>query len=62
MAGRATNGCDLSTRRSRNTSITPAISTPDITLDFNNLFRRTAMPAKEEAISKRLTSQSLVLK
>ena len=33
-----------------------------LTLDFNDFFGRTAMPAIEEAISKRLTSQSLVLK
>jgi len=31
-------------------------------LDFNDFFGRTAMPAREEAISKRLTSQSFVLK
>jgi len=33
-----------------------------LTLDFNDFFGRTAMQAREGAISKRLASRSLVLK
>jgi hypothetical protein len=33
-----------------------------LTLDFDDFFGRTAMLAREEVISKRVTAQSLVLK
>src|SRR5262249_10033016 len=52
MAEDAASGCDVDY---------PAISRPDLTHDFDDFFGRTAMQAREEAILKRLASQSLFL-